>query len=812
MSMLFAPLLADSFSVASGAVSRASFEWGRIQSNVDWLPPMAVFVAVFAYVVYTYRRDAAELSASLSVLLTGLRLTAFLGLLLIYLEPRWRNEVDEVHNSRVLLLVDTSLSMGLVDADASPVPAEPNRAQQVVAALTRTDFLDRLRKRHDVVVMRFDEQTSPVARFHKHGGETASHDEAATNPNSIDWQQVLAPQGTSTRLGQALREAIDADPAAPVAGVVVVTDGQQNAGLEPSAVVPLARERRVAFYPVGVGSLTQGANVRVSDLLAPARAYPGDRYAVVGQVQAQGLAGRNVTVELASRDAGPAAGQSEKIEGVEQLALGGDGEQVPVRFELVPDKVGRRTLRLRVKPPPEDHQATDDQQEVDVEVVDHKTKVLLFAGGPSREYQFLRNQLRRDRNVVVDVLLQTGSEGISQDAHEILADFPSTPEELFEYDAIVAFDPDWRELSAAEQELVNRWVNDQAGGLIVIAGRVKTDQWVMDSTVGNKLRELYPVVFQRRFSMPDDSRNGSKHPWPLEFTREGQEAEFLRIEDSTAASARAWSEFAGVFGHYSVRREKDGAAVYARFSDPASADGGRQPPYMVGQDYGSGLVFYLGSGEMWRLRALDDAYFERFYTKLIRHVTQRRLTRGSHRGILIAGDRYLLGSTVNVSARLTNARLEPLEASQVQLEVGMPDSTFETVRLSADPLRAGYYRGQFTARKEGTYELELPLPDGDERLTRRIQVKVPDLEREHTVRNDALLSDLAAKTGGHYYDSLEQALGAAAVPLVETLRDQSRTVTVLREPKPLWDNVWTMAALCSLLCLEWLIRRLVKLA
>ncbi|HUY34734.1 MAG TPA: vWA domain-containing protein [Pirellulales bacterium] len=799
----------------SEGMFRSTFEWGRIQSSTDWLIPLAVLVAIAVYVIYTYRRDTAELHGLLSVFLTCLRLTVFVGLLLIYLEPRWRNETDQVQNSRVLLLVDTSLSMALDDADASTSAAGPGRARQVIAAVGRGDFLQQLRRRHDVTVLRFDEHMAAVARFSKltPGGDPAA--ESATGPESIDWEQALAPRGISTRLGQALREAIEADPGAPVAGVVVFSDGQQNAGLEPSAVVALARERRVPVYPVGIGSLAQPVNVRVSDLLAPARAYPGDRYAVTGQIQAQGLAGRNVTVELVSRDAEGAAGQPEKIEGTQQLALGGDGEQVTVRFELEPDKVGRRTLRLRVKAPPEDQQANDDQQEVDVEVVDRKTHVLLFAGGPSREYQFLRNQLRRDRSVVVDVLLQSGGEGISQDAHEILAEFPSAIEELFEYDSIVAFDPDWSQLTAAEQDLVNRWVNDQAGGLIVIAGPVNTDHWVQDSRVGNKLRELYPVVFHRRFAVLDDARFGSKEPWPIEFTREGQEAEFLRIEDSAAASDLAWSTFPGVFGHYAVKREKDGATVYARFSDPASADGGRLPPYFVGQDYGSGLVFFLGSGEMWRLRAEEEAYFERFYTKLIRHVTQRRLTRGSHRGILIAGDRYLLGSTVNVGARLTNARLEPLESAQVLLEVGLPDGTLETIRLAADPLRAGYYRGQFTARKEGVYELQLPVPEsGDERLSRRIQVKVPDLEREHTVRNDPLLSDLAQKTGGYYYDRLDKALGpsSAVGPLVEALRDQSRTVTVLSAPTPLWDNEWTMWVLCGLLCMEWLVRRLMKLA
>jgi hypothetical protein len=417
--------------------------------------------------------------------------------------------------------------------------------------------------------------------------------------------------------------------------------------------------------------------------------------------------------------------------------------------------------------------------------------------------------------MVVDVFLQTGAEGISQDAHAIVDDFPETLEELVEYDCIVAFDPDWSQLTAAQQDHVNHWFNDQAGGLIAIAGPVNTDLWVQSGSVGNKLRDLYPVVFHRRFAMLDDARYGSKQPWPVEFTRDGSEAEFLRIEDSAAASIRAWGEFPGVFGHYSLKREKDGATVYARFSDPASADSGRQPAYMVGQDYGSGLVFFLGSGEMWRLRAEDDAYFERFYTKLIRHVTQRRLTRGSHRGMLMVGDRYLLGSTVNVGARLTNARLEPLESAQVLLEVGLPDGVLETVRLAADPARAGYFRGQFTVRKEGDYELSLPVPESsDDRLSRRIQVRVPDLEREHTVRNDPLLSDLAQKTNGIYYDTLDKALGVgdSVGSLVETLRDQSRTITVLSDPTPLWDNQWTLTGLCSLLCLEWLIRRLSKLA
>ncbi|HJT30775.1 MAG TPA: vWA domain-containing protein [Pirellulales bacterium] len=798
------------------ATSRTIFEWGRVQSPVDLLAPLAATAVVLALVVYLYRRDGVELRGPVRWLLTALRMAAFLALLAIYLQPQWRNEVDQVQNSRVVVLADTSISMGLHDVEETPVPAEPSRAQRLAAALGRGNWLDRLRRKHDVVLARFDQESPRLLSLNKRADESTTSSQTADD-EKLDFEEALAPRGAETRLGHALKQWIDAERTSPLSGVVVFTDGQHNAGLDPAAAVEQAREARVPIYAVGIGSLTQPVNVRISDLQSPPRAYPGDRYTVTGFLQAQGLAGKSVTVELESRDATEKAAAEGKLEATQEVTLGGDGEVVPVRFELTPTEAGRRTLKLRVRPPAADRNPSDNQQEADVEIVDRKTRVLLFAGGPTREYQFLRNQLRRDRDVVVDVFLQSGAAGISQDAHTILDAFPTTPEALFEYDALVAFDPDWRQLSATQQELVERWVSDQAGGLIVIAGPVYTDHWAQDAALG-KIRGLYPVEFHRRLTLLGDSRHEADEPWPIEFTRDGAEAEFLWIEDSLSASVRAWADFPGVYGHYSVRGAKPAATVYAYFADPRAAEAGQKPVYLVGQFFGAGRVFYLGSGEMWRLRAKDDAYFERFYTKLLRHVSQGRLLRGSQRGVLLVErDRYFLGGTVDVRAQLADSRLAPLELPRVPLEITLPDTTHQSIQLLADPTKKGGYRGQFTVRKEGTYLLELPVPDSDERLSRRVQVKMPELEREHPQRNDALLSEIARQTGGLYYVGLEAALGenrgpSASKPLIEVLRDASRTVTTISTPTPLWSNAWTMCALCGLLCLEWLIRRLAKLA
>ncbi len=91
-----------------------------------------------------------------------------------------------------------------------------------------------------------------------------------------------------------------------------------------------------------------------------------------------------------------------------------------------------------------------------------------------------------------------------------------------------------------------------------------------------------------------------------------------------------------------------------------------------------------------------------------------------------------------------------------------------------------------------------------------------DLERENPRRNDALLSAIAKNTGGKYYVGARGAIDAGSPnSLARQLKDQTNTVIQPIAPNPQWEETWLrwmMVVLCSLLCLEWLIRRLLKLA
>ena len=370
----------------------------------------------------------------------------------------------------------------------------------------------------------------------------------------------------------------------PVSGIVVFSDGGQNAGISPEAAVALAREAKIPIFTVGLGSDRQPTHVAVSDLVVPARAYPGDHYTVTGYLQAQGMAGKTVTVQVLSRVAGDVSGtrrvrnsrtqpvQDTSLLDSRQVTLGGDGEVLPVKFELTPDAPGRRTLTLRVLPPAGDRNPADNSREADIEIVDRKNRVLLLADGPMRDYQFLRNQLFRDRYTTVDVLLQSGKPGISQEANKTLDDFPTTRQQMFDYDCIVAMDPNWQALKANQVELLENWVGEQGGGLIVVAGAVNACRgvggWVQDPALG-KVRNLYPVEFFGRLAATDNNMYSTAEPWPLAFTRDGLDADFLWLADTATASRQAWASFAGVCSYCPVRGPKPGATVYARFSDPA---------------------------------------------------------------------------------------------------------------------------------------------------------------------------------------------------------------------------------------------------
>ena len=104
----------------------------------------------------------------------------------------------------------------------------------------------------------------------------------------------------------------------------------------------------------------------------------------------------------------------------------------------------------------------------------------------------------------------------------------------------------------------------------------------------------------------------------------------------------------------------------------------------------------------------------------------------------------------------------------------------------------------------------------DQPLTRRLQVFMPKLEQEKPERNDAVLKELADGTGGQLYIGVPAAIGPQSQkPLVAQLDDKTQETYVAGQKDRKWEEQWMhvlLGMIAGCLCVEWLVRRLCRLA
>ena len=681
----------------------------------------------------------------------------------------------------------------------------------------------------------------------------------------VDWEGALDPKGTETRIGDALRSTLTRHDPATLAAIVLLTDGQNNGGTPAPVVASLIARGGGAIFPIGFGSAKPPVDIRIVDFDAPRRVYPGDKFAVGAVLQGSGNEPLQVKVSLIdsgdsasadgsnSSDEASSAADESAADGANSVAASagtvidskdvlvpGDGSLIGVQFEMEPKGVGKRRLTLKVEPPvgvvlPSQDDANERrkkyQREARYEVVGRRLRTLLVAGGPMREYRFVRNLLYRDDSVEVDVWLQTGQQGMSQDADRMLDAFPDTAEALYEYDAILAFDPDWTLLDANQLQLIDTWLSQQAGGLVLISGPVYMPEWMKQRTDPRVelVRDFFPVRLPTRGALLSAGRVGGDTSWPLSLTPDGLRADFLKLDDDNQLAASVWKDFGGVYDYVGVHEAKPAAKIYAYFDDPSAAIDQDLPIYFASQFYGAGRVFFQGSGEMWRLRGLDVSYFDAYYTKLIRWVSEGRLMRDSNRGILLVDrPRAMVGDTITVRAILTDEQFQPLRVPQVEAKLLTPGGDAETVRLTplAGEPREGTYTGRFLIRDDGLYELRLALGDAlsEEVLTQTIQASQASLEAERPTRNDEVLNALAATTGGAYVP-LDASPLRSSDPSATKIQDPLQIPAAIEPQSQLTilpgtpdrdfqrrHNATLMWLLCSLLTMEWMVRRLNRLA
>ena len=344
------------------------FARGELAFASAW--PLVVALAALAVavpVLASYRRAGARTTPRDRAVLVSLRAVALVVLAICLARPVVL--VSEAVPQRNVLgvLLDDSRSMRVADVNGRPRAEWATRQFGADSALLRA-----LGERFELRVFRFSRGTERVR-----GAD------------------AMRFEGSRTDLTGALARVNEELGGAPVAGLVVVSDGADNAG--EALVEPLAslRARRIPVYTVGVGQETLERDVAVSRLEVPRSALRGATVLAEALVTQRGYAGRRVS--LVAEDGG-------RIVATQAVTLGRDGEAVPVRVRIPATEPGARALRFRVAPQDGETIAANNERAATMLVTDHREKILYVEGEPRFELKFLRRAVEADSQLQVVAL------------------------------------------------------------------------------------------------------------------------------------------------------------------------------------------------------------------------------------------------------------------------------------------------------------------------------------------------------------------------------------------------------------------------
>lgn len=764
----------------------------------------AVLVAAVA-ILHLYRREGRGLSWLVCASLTTLRMTVLLGLCAMLAEPILVFSKVEYVPSNVLVLVDESASMDLHDAygDAQQAQRLSDALQMPAAQVLRdSSRLDLARRALQVglaeALAAGGQRNLKVTPF---AAQLESESRPTTRPAT---QSAADIDRTSTAIGTAVRQAITAYRGRPLAGVVVLSDGQSNAGDATLKTAQFAAAEGVPVVSVAVGTPQGPRNAKITQIEASPVAFVRDPNPVKVLIESQGMSQAQGTVILEkSRD----GADWEEI-ARQPVTLGEAGQVQTVQFEVKEERPTKLELRARLDDVGAELTTTDNTATGQMRIIRQKLRVLFIAGSTFPEVEFVRNAILRDAGLSASTWLQTADAKYEQPGDPPIVRLPVTQEELNEFDCVVLYDPDpglWPDAFSLQ---LHDFVTKAGGGMIYIAGERMTGK-LFDRGQESALSWLatLPVVVEPGLYRSEVSmRLSSREPWRLDVTTEGKADSIFQFDANAQRNEAVIANLPGMFWHFPVTRAKPGATVLARHGDPRMRNEHGAHVLLATQLVGPGRTIFVGFDSTYRWRYLDEHFFDGFWARLIDRAGRNKQLGGRY-PYSLSTDRaaYRPGSMVTLTARFENpADMDTgLDALHGELEGadGVPQSLTLTPR-TGEP---GVFETSFTVEKPGPHFIRVWSGDADLRTVARaatlpLRVELPNVEWDRPGVDLATLGQLAGATGGAVVDLADWRQAPASLKI-------GQVAQTLEDRQEIWHAPLIFIVIVLALIGEWLLRK-----
>jgi hypothetical protein len=666
-------------------------------------------------------------------------------------QPEWIEDYRSTEKPVLALLMDRSPSMQTRDVVAGPNAAGTAQTRaEAIEPLGSTSYWKGLESTAGIQISSFPTE------------------------NSNDGTDLASP----------LNEVLDG--ASNLLGVLVVSDGDWNAGEPPVSVASRYRTLGVPIYTLPVGSATRLPDLELLSVDTPTF----------------GIVGKGVRIPFTIESALPRDTTAQVV------VRASDGEQwtKEVRIRAMsrttdavvwtPKNEGDFTLQVDVPLNAEEAIGTNNTLSTPIAIRQEKLKVLVIDSYPRWEYRYLRNALSRDPGVDVSCLLfHPDLDKVGGGNRDYIKEFPATLEELAKFDVVflgdVGVEPG--QLTEEQCKLIKGLIEFQASGLVLIPGA----RGNLLSLMRTELGSLFPVILDE--STPNGI--GTRTPMRMELTESGRRSLLTKLADTQEDNVDVWLNLPGFQWHAAVLRAKAGTEVLA-VHEAATGDQGRMP-MLVTKTFGTGKILFMGTDGIWRWRrGVEDKYHYRFWGQVVRWMAyQRNMAKGDLMRFYFAPDSPSIGQTLTLRANVMQNSGEPLNQGDVTSRIEAPSGKVQVVRLASSGEESwGAFEGRYIANEPGTHRVTLACKQTGETLETSFFVQGSSRERIGQAARPKVLEELSRLTGG-------KALSLAdRDQWLTTLQAIPQPPSTIRRV-PLWSHPATVALLLGALTVFWIGRK-----
>jgi len=795
----------------------------------SWVLPAMVLLAVaLALLAWTYLRAPAD--KLIRTTCAFLKLLGLAALLACLLEPLWTTNRARPGANFFAIVADNSQGLNIKDRGETTTRGA---ALTNLLATSSGDWQEKLAKNFQVRRYLFDSRLQSTRDFSE-----------------------LAFDGRASAIGGALRTIGERFRGQPLAGVLLLTDGNAtdlpDGKLDAHGLPPI--------YPVVIGRDDTINDLAIQKVSVSQTAFEDQPVTVQAEVLAGGYRGRMITAQLLDE-----AGRV--VQALNQRAT---READTFRFQLRPEHAGLSFYQLRVSAqdalaqfahPETSAEATlaNNTRSLTVDRGRGPYRILYVSGRPNWEFKFLNRALAEDEQVELFALIRIAkrekgfgqlefrsrpgesanplfrgfdrttedTEGYDEpvlkwllpserDTNLVTRGFPKTPAALFRYQAVILDDLEAEFFTRDQLSLLQKFVSERGGGLLMLGGAESFREGKYEHT---PVGEMLPVYL--------DAPSAGKPVANLHLTlgREGWLEPWARLRNNENDERRRLTEMPALQVLNRVRGVKPGASVIAEAQDAS----GTKYPALVAQRFGNGRVGALLIGDLWRwglhdevMRHDQDKAWRQMIRWLISDVPERiSFTTepkpddpNQARSLQVRARDKEFKPLDNATVKITvtevkepgSGRQEAARSSTNAATGPITPAATNFVRLNAEPAltEAGLYEAAYVPRATGGYRAEAVVTDADGVEVGRAQTgwsSDPAAEEFKSLKpNRALLENLARQTGGEMVSANNLAAFVEKLPNHKSPITESVTT-------PLWDKPLVFLLALACFAAEWGLRR-----